>query len=74
MKEGILFFEFTEKSMETKTRKLSEFPNGRKATVEQILAYEERKKCKREWLWESQSRIQVGKLTIWLRLFETEKL
>ena len=48
MKEGILFFEFTEKSMETKTRKLSEFPNGRKATVEQILAYEERKKCKRE--------------------------
>ena len=33
-----------------------------------------RKKSKRAKLWESQSGIQVGKLTIWMRLFEIEKL
>ena len=52
----------------------SEFPNRGKAFVEQILASEERKKSKRAGLWESQSAIQVGKLTIWLRSFEREKL
>ena len=41
----------------------SEFPNWGKAFVEQILASEERKKSKRAGLWESQSAIQVGKLT-----------
>ena len=35
----------------------------RKAIVEQILA--SRKKSKRAGLWESQSEIRVGKLTIW---------
>ena len=52
----------------------SEFSNGGKAIVEQILASEERKKSKRAGLWESQSGIRVGKLTIWVRSFEIEKL
>ena len=45
-----------------KTAILSEFPNGRKAIIEQILASEERSKSKRLGLWESQSGIWVGKL------------
>ena len=60
--------------METETATWSEFPNGGKAIVEQILASEERNKSKRAGLWESQSGIQVGKLMIWVRLFEIEKL
>ena len=48
--------------METETTTWSEFPNGGKAIVEQILASEERKKSKRAGLWESQSGIRVGKL------------
>ena len=59
--------------METETT-WSEFPNGGKAIVEQILASEERNKSKRAGLWESQSGIWVGKLTIWVRSFEVEKL
>ena len=51
------------KSMETE-RIWSEFPNGRKPIVEQILAPEEINPKKPE-LWESQSRIWVRKLTIW---------
>ena len=35
-------FEFDGKSMETETTTWSELPNGKKATVEQILAPEER--------------------------------
>ena len=49
--------------METE-RIWSEFPNGRKPIVEQILAPEEINSKKPE-LWESQSRIWVRKLTIW---------
>ena len=60
--------------METETATWSEFPNGGKAIVEQMLALEERKKSKRAGLWELQSGIQVGKLTIWVRLFEIEIL
>ena len=66
--------EFDGKSMETETTTWSEFPNGGKAIVEQILASEERNKSKRAGLWESQSGIQVGKLTIWVRSFIIEKL
>ena len=66
--------EFYGKSMETETTTWSEFPNGGKAIVEQILASEERKKSKRAGPWESQSGIRVGKLTIWVRSFEIEKL
>ena len=66
--------EFDGKSMETETTTWSEFPNGRKAIVEQILASEERNKSKQAGLGESQSVIQVGKLTIWVRLFEIEKI
>ena len=60
--------------METKTTKWSEFLNWGKAFVEQTLVSEERKKSKRGGLWESQPGIRVGKLTIWVRLFELEKL
>ena len=56
--------------METETTTWSEFPNGGKAIVEEILVIEEINKSKRAALWESQSGSQVGKLTILLRLFE----
>ena len=39
--------------METEKTTWSEFPNGGKAIVEQILVSEERKKSKRAGLWES---------------------
>ena len=58
--------EFDEKSMESEATTRSEFPNGGKAIIEQILASEERKKSKRAGLWESLSAVQVGKLTIWV--------
>ena len=60
--------------MKTETTTWSEFTNGGKAIVEQILASEEINKSKRAGLWESQSGIRVGKLTIWVRSFEIEKL
>ena len=63
---------FDGKSMETETT-TSELPNGGKAIAEQILFSEEISKSKRAGLWEPQSGIQVGKLTIWVRLFEIEK-
>ena len=66
--------EFDWKSKETETTTWSEFPNGEKAIVEQILVSEERKKSKRAGLWESQSGMQAGKLIIWVRSFEIEKL
>ena len=59
--------------METEKITWSEFPNGRKEIVEQILASEDRNKSKRAGLWESKSRIWVGKLTIWVRSFEIKK-
>ena len=59
--------------METETITRSEFPNGGKAIAEQLLASEERNKSKRAVLWESQSGIRLGKLTIWVRSFEVEK-
>ena len=51
-----------------------EYSNGGKAIEEQILASEEKNKSKRAGLWESQSEFRVGKLTIWVRSFEIEKL
>ena len=42
----------------------------RDTIVEQILAPEEINQPKRSQLWESQSGIWVGKLTIWVRSFE----
>ena len=56
------------KSIETEATTWSEFSNGRKATVEQILGSQEGAE-----LWESQPGILVGKLTIQVRLFEIEK-
>ena len=66
--------EFDGKSMETETITWSEFPNGGKAIVEQILASEEINKSKRAGLWELQSDIRVGKLIIWASLLEIEEL
>ena len=66
--------EFIGKSMETETTTWSEFSNGGKPIVEQILASEEIYKFKRTGLWESQSGIWVGKLTTQVRSFEIEKL
>ena len=60
--------------METGTTTWSEFSNGGKAIVEQILVSGERKKFKRPGLWESESGILVGKLSIWVRSFEIEKI
>ena len=69
MKRGILFWVYW-KSMETETTTWSEFFNGGKTIVEQILASEDRNKSKRAWLWEShsgireaQSGIRVGQLS-----------
>ena len=50
--------------MEPETTTSSEFPNGGKAIVEQILASEEINKSKRAGLYKTQSGIQVRKLTI----------
>ena len=60
--------------METEKTTWSEFANGGKAIVEEILASEKRNKSKRPGLWESQSGIQVGNQTIWVRPFEIKKL
>ena len=70
---GASRFGVIEKSMETDTT-WSELTNGGKAIGQQILASEEKKKSKREGLWESQSGVWVGNLTIWMRSFEMEKL
>ena len=52
----------------------SEFPNGGTTTLKEILMPVEVNKPKRAGLWESQSGIQIGQLTIWIRLFMIEKL
>ena len=68
---GASHCEYDGKSMETETITWSEFPNGGKVIVELILEWEQRKKSKRNL------RVTVkglGKLTIWVRPFETEKL
>ena len=60
------------KSMETETKTRSEFSNGEKDIVEQILTSEEINKSKIAGLWDLKSGIRVGKLTVWLRSFEIE--
>ena len=75
MKQGIpMWCEYDEKSMESETRTISESPNGGKAIVEQILAPQERNKSKWAGLWESQFKIRVEKLTIWVNSFEIIKI
>ena len=64
---GASCFEFIGKSMETEKTTWSQFPDGGKAIVEI-------NKSKRAGMWESQSGVRVGKLTIWVRLFEIQKL
>ena len=58
--------------METETT-IWEFPNGGKAIAEQTLASEDRNKCKRVGLLESQSGMRVGKWTIWVSSYEIQK-
>ena len=60
---GASSLEVEGRSMETETTTWSEIPKGGKAIVEQIIASEEINKSKRAGLWESQSGIQVEKLT-----------
>ena len=54
--------------IERKTTTWSQFPNGGKATVEQILGSGIINKSKRAEQWVSHSGILVRKLTIWVRL------
>ena len=65
--------EYDQKSMKTQITWL-DFPNGKQAILKQILESDKINKSKRAGLWESQSRIWVGKLTIWVMSFEMEKL
>ena len=64
--------QFYGKSLQTETTTWSEFPNGVKAFVKQIL--DQKRELKKSmtvrvtvWIW-------VGKLTNWRRSFEVEKL
>ena len=67
---GTPSLEIDGKSMETDKTTWSEFSNGEKAIIEQILTSEQRNKSKRPLLRDSQSGIQDGKLTIWVTSFE----
>ena len=59
--------EYDGKSVETETKTWWEFPNEGIAIVQKTLVSEEINKFKRAGLWESQSGIRVGQLTIWVR-------
>ena len=59
--------------METETMKWSEFHDGGKAFVEQILVSEEINP-KKAGLWESLSELWLGRSNIWVRSFGIEKL
>ena len=59
--------------METETTSWSEFPNGGKAILEQILASEEINPKEQDYEGHSQGSEQE-KLAIWVRSFEIEKL
>ena len=71
---GACSFVFDRKRMKAETKFWSEFPNGGKAIVEEILASKERNKSRKAGLWESQSEIRVGKLDMWVKSFEIQKL
>ena len=60
--------------METEAATWSESSNGGKAIVEQMLASEERIKSNKQDCENHISGIRARKLTIWIRLFEIEKL
>ena len=57
--------EFDFQSMESETTTWSEFRNGRKAIVEQIIASKERDKSKRAGLWELQYGNHLSKV-VWV--------
>ena len=60
---GASSLEVEGRSIETETTTWSEVSNGGKGIAERIIASEEINKSKRAGLWESQSGIQVEKLT-----------
>ena len=60
--------ELVGKSMETETTTWSEFPNGGKTIVEQILASEKRNKSKRALHNESNTRCSVVEQHRWLKM------
>ena len=57
--------------MENETTTWSEFTSEGKAIVKQILVSHKKNKSKRAGLGTSQPGIQVRKLTIWVRSFES---
>ena len=63
--------EFDFRSMESETTTWSEFRNGRKAIVEQIIASKERDKSKRAGLWELQYGNHLSKV-VWDRKIKIE--
>ena len=68
-------FEFIGKSMETETTTWSEFTNGGKAIVEQILATEERNKSKKHACEShSQESNEESQWSEWVRSLEIGKL
>ena len=69
MKRGILVW-IWQKVDGNWDNNMIKFLNGRKTIIEQILVSEERNKSKKAGLWEPQSEIRLGKLTIWVRSFE----
>ena len=71
-RNGASPFEFEGKAIETETTTQSEFSNGEKAIVEQILRSEEITKFKRAGLGVPDAGIRVQKLTIRVRSFITE--
>ena len=74
MKEGIPFQSEGKPVKNFTARYKLESPNGAKAIVEQILVSRERNESNRAGLWVSQSGIQLGKLTIWVSVFEIGNL
>ena len=73
MKRGILFWVFWEVSgnLENNMIRISQWRERLCGTDTSI---RRKKYIQKSWLWESQSGIQVQKLTIWVKSFEIEKL
>ena len=71
---GASCFEFNGKSMETETTAWLEFLNGGKAIIEEIMGSKKKKKIQKSRTVRVTVGIQVGKVTLWVRLFEVEKL
>ena len=73
-RKGVSPFQFEGTSIEIESTAWSEFANGIKATVKQMLGLEEINTSKKTGMWDSHSGIRVKTLTIWVRLFKIETL